>query len=88
MQQLGLNAVQRRFTLTTLSRDGREQSGMEVSLKASSLDGNESLSLSRVWSVDGIPVSEGSIPLPDVVKRWAHLRDLNLTQIDEHKSCC
>ena len=85
LQQLGLNGVQRQFTLTTLSSDGKEQSGMEVSLKASSLDGNESLSLSRVWSVDGIPVSEGSIPMPDDVKRWAHLRDLNLPQIDERK---
>ena len=77
LDQLGLDGVQRRFTLTTLSSNDKEQSGLEVSLKASSLDGNESLSLPRVWSVDRIPVSDGSIPMPDDVKRWPHLRDLN-----------
>ena len=85
LEQLGLEGVQRRFTLTTLSSDDKEQSGLEVSLKASSLDGNESLSLPRVWSVDRIPVSDGSIAMPDDVKRWPHRRVFNLPQIDERR---
>ena len=56
LQQLGLNGARRQLTITTLSSDSREQSGMKVSSRASSLDGNESLALSLVWSANGIPV--------------------------------
>jgi len=43
LEQLELNGAQRQFSLTTLSSDDKEHSGLEVSLKASSLDGNGSV---------------------------------------------
>ncbi|XP_068689567.1 uncharacterized protein, partial [Montipora foliosa] len=79
---LGLNGINRQFTLTTLSNT-EEQSGLEVGLKVSSIDGAKDLCLPRVWSVERIPVSEKSIPVPDDLKRWPHLQDLSFPQIDD-----
>ncbi|XP_068738912.1 uncharacterized protein [Montipora capricornis] len=60
-----------------------EQSGLEVGLKVSSIDGVKDLCLPRVWSVERIPVSEKSIPVPDDLRRWPHLQDLSFPQIDD-----
>ena len=85
LEQLGLSRIQRQFTLSTLNKEDHEQSGREVSLQITSLDATNSISLPRVWSVDKKPVSEGSFPVPDVVKRWSHLSDIDLPHIDGRK---
>ena len=77
-----MNGINRQFTLTTLSNT-KEKSGLEVGLKFSSIDGVKDLCLPRVWSVEGIPVSEKSIPVPDDLRRWPHLQDLSFPQIDD-----
>ena len=85
LEQLGLSGVQRQFTLSTPNKEDHEQSGREVSPQVTSLDATGSTSLPRVWSVDKIPVSEGSFPAPDDVKRWSHLSDIVLPHIDGRK---
>ena len=69
---------------SSCNTEDHEQSGREVSLQAS-LDATGSISLPRVWSVDKIPVSEESFPVPDDVKRWSHLRDIDLPHNDGRK---
>ena len=83
LEKLGLNGLNRQFTLTTLSNT-EEQSELEVGLKVSNIDGVKDLCLPRVWSVEGIPVSEKSIPVPDDLRPWPHLQDLSFPQIDDH----
>ena len=85
LEQLGLSGVQRQFTLSTLNEEDHEQSGREDSLQVTCLDATGNISLPRVWSVDTIPVSEGSFPVPDDVKRWSHLSDTDLHHIDGRK---
>ena len=82
LEKLGLNGINRQFTLTTFSNT-EEQSGLEVGLKVSSIDGVKDLCLPRVWSVERIPVSEKTIPVPDDLRRWPHLQDLSFPQIDD-----
>ena len=77
LEQLGLSGVQRQFTLSTLNKEDHEQCWREVSLQVTSLDATESISLPRVWSVDKIPVSIESFPVPNDVKRWSHLSDID-----------
>ena len=64
LEKLGLNGINLQFILTTLSNT-EEQSGLEVSLKVSSIDGVKDLCLPRVWSIEEIHVSGKSIPVPD-----------------------
>ena len=71
--------------MSTLNKEDHEQSGREVSLQVTSLDTTGSISLPRVWSVDKTPVSEGSFPVPDDVKRSSHLSDIDLPRIDGRK---
>lgn len=85
LEQLGLSGIERQFPLSTLNKEDHEQSGREVSLQITSLDATGSISLPRVWSVDKIPVSEGSFSVRDDVKRWSHLSDIDLPQIDRRK---
>ena len=85
LEKLGLKGISRQFTLTTLSNT-EEQSGLEVSLNVSSIDVEKGLCIARVWSVEGIPVSQKSIPVPDDLRRWPHLQDLSFPQIDEQKA--
>ena len=47
LEKLGVNGINRQFTLTTLSNT-EEQSGLEVGLKVGSIDGVKDLCLSRV----------------------------------------
>ena len=85
LEQLGLSWVQHQFTLSTLNKEDHEQSGREVTLQVTSVDATGSISLPRVWSGDKIPVSEGSFPVPDDVKHWSHLSDIDLPHIDGRK---
>ena len=82
LKKIGLNGINRQFTLTTLSNT-EEQSGLEVGLKVSSIDGVKDLCLPRVWSVERIPVSEKSTPVPDDLRRWPHLQGLSFPHIDD-----
>ena len=52
-------------------------------MKGSSIDDEKDLCLPRVWSVEGIPVLDKSIPVPNDLRRSSHLQDLRFPQIDE-----
>ena len=84
LEKLGLKGISRQFTLTTL-RNTEEQNGLEVCLNVSSIDGEKGLFIASVWSVEGNPVSQKSIPVPDDLRSWPHLQDLSFPQIDEQK---
>ena len=64
LEKVGLNGISRPFALITLSNT-EEQSRLEVGPKVSSVDGVKGLCLPRIWSIEGIPVSQKSIPVLD-----------------------
>ena len=66
---VGLDGVKRKFSLTTLNRERRERNGMEVELQVTDMDGEESITIPRVWSVEKLPISERSIPQKEDLKK-------------------
>ena len=66
---VGLDGVKRKFSLTTLNRERRERNGMEVELQVTDMDGEESVTIARVWSVEKLPISERSIPQKEDLKK-------------------
>ena len=81
VKELGLQGERRDFFLTTQEKRDSTKSGLELKLTISSLDGASTLEIPRVWSVDCLNISSRSIPVPEDVKEWPHLSDIELPEI-------
>ena len=81
VKELGLQGERRDFFLTTQEKKDSAKSGLELKLSISSLDGASTLEIPRVWSVDCLNISSRSIPVPEDVKGWPHLSDIELPEI-------
>ena len=81
VKELGLQGKRRDFFLTTQEKKDSAKSGLELKLTVSSLGGASTLEIPRVWSVDCLNISSRSIPVPEDVKGWPHLSDIELPDI-------
>ncbi len=82
VDRLRLKGVEKRFLLTTLNKENNVNNGIEVDMTVQSLDGEESVHLPRVWTVNKLPVSNCSIPAQEDVSMWTHLQGLKFPNID------
>ena len=69
------------FNITTINQTSSVRHGSQVSLTVSSLDGSESISLDKVWSVKNLPVSLANLPNESVSEKWPHLAGISFPQI-------
>ena len=81
VKELGLQGERRDFFLTTQEKKDSAKSGLELKLTVSSLDGASTLEIPRVWSVDCLNISSRSISVPEDVKGWPYLSDIELPEI-------
>ncbi|CAB3995709.1 nek6 si:ch211- NIMA (never in mitosis gene a)-related kinase 6 [Paramuricea clavata] len=82
INKLGLDGVEKQFTLTTLNEEKQYRNGLEVNLEVSNLNNEHSISLEGVWSVEALPVSSKAIPVEEDLKKWTHLSDLEFPRIE------
>ena len=69
------------FNIATINQTSSVRHGSQATLTVKSLDCSESIKLDKVWSVDHLPVSLGSLPSSDVVRKWPHLSGISFPQI-------
>ena len=81
VKELGPQGERRDFFLTTKEKNDSAKSRLELKLTVSSLDGASTSEIPRVWSVDCLNISSRSIPVPEDVKGWPHLSDIELPEI-------
>ena len=56
--------------------------GYEVGLEVMALNGDDSVRLDKVWTMDHLPVLNRYIPCEEDVKRWPHLRSIDFPKLD------
>ena len=78
LQMLKARGRTEKMSLTTLERRNHEATARVVSLKVSSLYGNEELAIPQVFARPNLHLSSGNLVTEAEVRRWPHLRDLPL----------
>ncbi|CAB4009642.1 Hypothetical predicted protein, partial [Paramuricea clavata] len=62
VHELNLSSKPCEFTLTTVNGLDKSRNGQEVKLNIQSLNGEGSIQVDRVWTVESLPISEQCIP--------------------------
>ena len=78
LQMLKARGRTEKMSLTTLERRNHEATARVVSLKVSSLYGNEELAIPQVFARPSLHLSSGNLVMEAEVQRWPHLKDLPL----------
>ena len=82
VQRLGLNGTPKHFTLSSVNSESSPRVGYEVALDVMALNGDDSVRLDKVWTVDRLPVLNRNVPCEEDVKRWPHLRGIEFPKLD------
>lgn len=85
MDQLNLQGIERKFSLTTINEKHSEKTGLEISLTVKDLEGRESIDIPKVWTVDKLPISDNSFPREEAITQWSHLDGINFPTISERQ---
>ena len=74
-----------KMSLTTLEKKNNETTARVVSLRVSSLDGSEELTIPQVYARPNLHLSSSNLVTEAEVQRWPHLKDLPLhrAEIDD-----
>ncbi|KAJ8046579.1 hypothetical protein HOLleu_05295 [Holothuria leucospilota] len=82
VEVLDVQGISKKYHLTTINEESSEKFGLEVDLTVSDMKGNESVYLSKVSTVDKLPISEGNIPNDRDISKWSHLQGINFPMIE------
>jgi hypothetical protein len=80
-KQLGITGTPTTFSLTTINEGTKRNRGEEIRLVVSNLNGEESVDISRAWTVNKLPVSKRCIPTTQDVSRWSHLEGIEFPEL-------
>ena len=69
VQRLGLDETPKHFTLSPVNSESSPKVGYEVALDVMALNGDDSVRLDKVWTVDRLPVLNRNVPCEEDVKR-------------------
>ena len=78
LQMLKARGRTEKMLLTTLERENNEATARVVSLKVSSLYGNEELTVPQVFARPNLHLSSSNLVTEAEVQKWPHLKDLPL----------
>lgn len=81
INQLTVNGHNTSIMLRTMGNEAVVNTCVVKGLEISSLDGNQFIDLSEVYSQNTIPVTKDNIPCQEDIKRWPHLKDVKLPTI-------
>ncbi|XP_077976283.1 uncharacterized protein LOC120332657 [Styela clava] len=82
IDMLGLHREPANISLTTVNGESKIHGGSKVQLRVESCDGKEVMDLPEVFSIDKLPVKANAPLSMNDKNRMAHLRGLNLSNID------
>ena len=74
---LGILGQRQDLKLQTLGNPASTHHGLTFSLNVASLEGNTSITLPKVFSLDDIPIRPNLIPAKNTLKEMSHLSDLS-----------
>ena len=80
IDSLGISGTPDEIVLQTLT-DSKAHKGCTFSLSVSSLAGNESFVLPKVFSIDDIPITPNAIPAKNNLSKLSHLCGLHFPRI-------
>ena len=85
LRQLRAHGRTERLSLTTLNKERNETTAQVISLKVSSPDGSEELTIPQVFARPHLRLSSSNLVTEADVQRWPHLKDLPLhhAEMDE-----
>ena len=81
-QRLGLNVTLKHFSLSSVNSENTPRVGYEVALDVRALNGDGNVHLDKVWTVDRLPALNRNLPCEEDLKRWPHLRGIELPKLD------
>ena len=81
IRALGVSGQEKNMTLQTLCNPSVTCRGVTLSLDVSSLDGIQSISLRKVFSIKNIPVSPNAILAKGALNKMPHLHDIEFQKI-------
>lgn len=70
------------FQISTISSNGSTNYGQEVDLRVQPVNGDDEVSLHKVWSVKKLPISTRSAAVNENIRRIPHLADISISDID------
>lgn len=85
LDQLQITGEEQTFLLTTINSSNVQQKGLTVNFEVKALHTDESIDLTTVWAVERLNISTESAPKIDEIRKWQHLRDIQITEIDSGK---
>ena len=56
-----------------------------MALNVLALDGDDTILLDKVWTVDRLPISKRSVPSDEDVSQWPHLKDVKFPRLEGEK---
>ncbi|XP_078357546.1 uncharacterized protein LOC144642460 [Oculina patagonica] len=68
-ESLGVSGKPVHFSLSSINAENTPRSGYEVALNVVALDGDDTILLDKVWTVDRLPISKRSVPSDEDVSQ-------------------
>ncbi|KAL2099387.1 hypothetical protein ACEWY4_005867 [Coilia grayii] len=81
-RQLNVQGRRTELMLSTINSKSKVESYVLTDLEVSSLEDNNFIALSKVFTQKSIPVSRENIPLQTEIDKWLYLSEVRLPQID------
>ena len=82
MNELNLNGRCTSISLRTMGNESVVKTHIVTGMEISSLEGDQFIELSEVYSQKDIPVTKDNIPRQEDVSRWPHLQEVKLPAVE------
>ncbi|VDI10320.1 Hypothetical predicted protein [Mytilus galloprovincialis] len=82
LQKLNIASKPVTFEMSTVSSSGSTIHGQEVDLQVKAIDGNDNVSLKKVWSVKKLPISARSAAENVDIRKLSYLADIQIPSTD------
>ncbi|CAG2254433.1 unnamed protein product [Mytilus edulis] len=82
LQKLNIASKPVTFEMSTVSSSGSTIHGQEVDLQVKAIDGNDNVSLKKVWSVKKLPISARSAAENVDIRKLPYLADIQIPSTD------
>ncbi|CAG2247208.1 unnamed protein product [Mytilus edulis] len=82
LQKLNIASKPVTFEMSTVSSSGSTIHGQEVDLQVKAIDGNDKVSLKKVWSVKKLPISARSAAENVDIRKLPYLADIQIPSTD------
>ncbi|XP_038065549.1 uncharacterized protein LOC119735724 [Patiria miniata] len=83
--QLNIEGKRQSLTLTTMTKAKVKTETTVVSLVVNSFDQQGAVNLDKVYTRHSLPINDDNIAEPEDIKKWPHLQDISIPQVEKGK---